>query len=121
MPKMKLFLLGPPVRAFIEKRLGGILNKRFRVGWGNRLERQMENYVPVVMASGGSIGEATDHIMATKLLWKIRERHDNRPDDIIALRDLINSEWTTLDKKGSPDKSLSVLSEELHRLGYDED
>lgn len=106
---------------FIEERLGGILNKRFRVGWGNRLERQMENYVPVVMATGGSIGEATDHIMATKLLRKIRDRHDNRPDDIIALRELINSEWTTLDKMVSPEKSLRVLGEELHRLGHDED
>lgn len=106
---------------FLEERLGGILGKRFRVGWGNRLERQMENYVPVVLASGGSIGEATDHIMATKLLRKLRDKQDNRPDDIIALRDLLTSEWTTLDKKVAPDKSLEILREELHRLGHVED
>jgi MoxR-like ATPase len=106
---------------FLDERLGEILGKRFRVGWGNRLERQMENYVPVVLAAGGSIGEATDHIMATKLLRKIRDRHDNRPDDIIALREFIISEWTALDKKVSPEKSLKVLGEELHRLGHEED
>lgn len=106
---------------FLEGRLGEELGKRFRVGWGNRLERQMENYVPVVIAAGGSIGEATDHILATKLLRKIRDRHDNRPDDIVALRDLLVSEWTTLDKKTAPEKSLRVIGEELHRLGHVED
>lgn len=106
---------------FLEGRLGEELSKRFRVGWGNRLERQMENYVPVVISAGGSLGEATDHIVATKLLRKIRDRHDNRPDDIIALRDLLLSEWTTLDKKSAPEKSLRVLGEELHRLGHVED
>lgn len=106
---------------FLEERLGGTLGKRFRVGWGNRLERQMENYVPVVIAAGGSIGEATDHIVATKLLRKIRDRHDNRPDDILALRDLLVSEWSTLDKKTAPVKSLGLLEEELHRLGHVED
>lgn len=106
---------------FLEGRLGEELGKRFRVGWGNRLERQMENYVPVVIAAGGSIGEATDHIVATKLLRKIRDRHDNRPDDIIALRDLLKSEWTTLDKNNGPEKSMRVLGEELHRLGHVED
>lgn len=106
---------------FLEGRLGDELGKRFRVGWGNRLERQMENYVPVVVAAGGSLGEATDHILATKLLRKIRDRHDNRPDDIIALRDLLKSEWTALDKKTAPEQSLRILGEELHRLGHVED
>lgn len=106
---------------FLKERLGDDLGRRFRVGWGNRLERQMENYVPVVVAAGGSVGEATDHILATKLLSKIRDRHDNRPDDIIALRDLINVEWTAFDKNVLPVKSLEILGEELHRLGHVED
>jgi len=106
---------------FLEVLLSEELGKRFRVGWGNRLERQMENYVPVVIAAGGSIGEATDHIVATKLLRKIRDRHDNRPEDIIALRELLVSEWTALDREIAPEKSLELLAEELHRLGHVED
>ena len=106
---------------FLQANLGEVLGRRFRVGWGNRLERQMSFYVPVVIAAGGSVGEATDHILATKLLRKIRDRHDNRPEDIIALRERIQTEWRQLDKKAEPVRSLALLRDELHRLGHDDD
>ena len=106
---------------FLQDKLGDILGQRFRVGWGNRLERQMNSYVPVVVSAGGSIGEATDHILAMKLLRKIRDRHDNRPEDIVALRNRIQEEWCQLDKKAEPTRSLSLLREELHRLGSDDE
>ena len=106
---------------FLEEHLGDNLGDRFRVGWGNRLQRQMGDYVPVVIDCGGSIGEATDHILATKLLRKIRDRHDNRAEHIIALRDLIKNDWSSLDDMNEPRKSLEILDEELHRLGHEED
>ncbi len=106
---------------YLQVHLGEALGRRFRLGWGNRLERQMSFYVPVVIAAGGSVGEATDHILATKLLRKIRDRHDNRPEDIIALRERIQTEWRQLDKKAEPVRSLALLRHELHRLGHDDD
>jgi len=106
---------------FLQEELGETLGRRFRVGWGNRLERQLGFYVPVVVAAGGTVGEATDHILATKLLRKIRDRHDNRPEDIIALRERIQTGWSVLDKKHEPRRSLALLQQELHRLGHDDD
>ena len=106
---------------FLQQHLREMLGRRFRVGWGNRLERQMNSYVPVVIAAGGSVGEATDHIVATKLLRKIRDRHDNRPEDITALRDGILGAWQTLDNKTEPVQSEALLRDELHRLGHDDD
>lgn len=105
---------------FLQEGLGETLGRRFRVGWGNRLERQMGFYVPVVVAAGGTVGEATDHILATKLLRKIRDRHDNRPEDIIALRERIRTGWSRLDGKREPRRSLDLLQQELHRLGHDD-
>lgn len=105
---------------FLQEKLGKTLEERFRVGWGNRLERQMGFYVPVVVAAGGSVGEATDHIVATKLLRKIRDRYDNRLEDIIELRDLIRTSWIDLDEKHKPLRSLALLQQELHRLGHDD-
>ncbi|MFN7357387.1 MAG: McrB family protein, partial [Pseudanabaena sp.] len=58
------------------------LLKRFRLGWGNRLKRQVDSFVPVVVAAGGTVGEATDHIFATKILRKLRDRHDTPIDDL---------------------------------------
>ena len=45
----------------------------------------MLDFVPVVVAAGGTVGEAVDHILATKLLRKVRDRHDTRPEDLDAL------------------------------------
>ena len=78
-------------------------------------------FVPVVVAAGGSIGEATDHILATKLLRKIRDRHDNRPEDIIALRDHVKTEWKQLDRDAGPVRSVELLNQELRRLGHDDE
>lgn len=105
---------------FLQEDLGETLGRRFRVGWGNRLERQLGFYVPVVVAAGGGVGEATDHILATKLLRKIRDRHDNRPEDIIALRERILTGWSLFDKKHEPRRSIDLLRQELHRLGHDD-
>jgi len=105
---------------FLQDEFGETLDRRFGVGWGNRLERQMGFYVPVVVAAGGTVGEALDHILATKLLRKIRERHDNRPEDIIALRERIQTGWSLLDKKHEPRRSLAMLQQELRRLGHDD-
>ena len=107
--------------ALLQKHFGEPLDRRFRVGWGNRLERQMNRYLPVVVTAGGSVGEATDHILATKLLRKIRDRHENRREDIVALRDLILTDWPQIDKETQPVRCLEILAKELHRLGQDDD
>jgi len=91
------------------------LSDRFRVGWGNRLQRQIEDFVPAVVACGGSLGEATDHILATKILRKVRDRYDTQADDLRQLREDIESVW--LDSSNSPERSLEIISNELDRLG----
>jgi len=106
---------------FLHETVGDILGQRFQVGWGNRLERQMGFYVPVVISTGGNVGEAIDHILSTKLLRKIRDRYDNRPEDIMSLRDRIKNEWVQLDRNSQPNKSMSLLKQELHRLGHDDE
>jgi hypothetical protein len=105
---------------YLEDQLGNVLWDRFGVGWGNRLERQMESYVPVVIAAGGSIGEATDHILATKILRKIRDRYDNKADYLRNLRDRIDQSWQNLDRNNQPERSLDIISGELRRLSEDE-
>lgn len=50
--------------------LKGILKKEFDVSFGNRLERQVANFVPVVCAAGGSEDLALDHLIATKIVRK---------------------------------------------------
>lgn len=95
------------------------LARNFGVGWGNRLERQLYDFVPVVMAAGGSLGEAADHILTTKLLRKIRDKHDNRPESLRELQELIENEWGHLDESSPPVASIDTIVRERYRLGDD--
>ena len=106
---------------FLQTILGDILGNRFRIGWGNRLERQMSYYVPVVVGAGGTLGEATDYILASKLLRKIRDRHDNRFEDLVALREHIEANWKILDQSVQPRRAFELIQHELRRLGYEND
>lgn len=92
------------------------LFKLFKLGWGNRLKRQIIAFVPVVVAAGGTVGEATDHIMATKILRKLRDRHDTPIDDLKRLYEYIEVNWELLDSSFTPVQSLSILEAEIHRL-----
>ena len=104
---------------FLENTVRKPLADRFEIGWGPRLEQQIRRYVPVVVAAGGTVGEAADHMLAMRLLRKLKNRHDNRPEHLEALRRQIEESWTGLDKKGEPTKSFQLLDSELRRLGRD--
>lgn len=105
------------VIGFLDSNVRDPLARDFEVGWGPRLERQVRHYVPVVAAAGGTVGEATDHVLAMRLLRKLRNRHDNRPEHLEKLRQRIEESWPGLDNKGEPTRSVEVLDSELRRLG----
>jgi hypothetical protein len=50
--------------------LKDVLKSEFDVSFGNRLERQIRDFVPVVCAAGGTKELALDHLLATKIVRK---------------------------------------------------
>ena len=106
---------------FLDSNIRDQLKSDFDIGWGPRLERQIHRYIPVVVAAGGTVGEATDHMLAMRLLRKLRNRHDNRPEHIETLKQRIEESWPGLDKNSPPIRSLDLLRSELRRLGQVED
>jgi hypothetical protein len=91
--------------------LGPLLEKEFRLTWGNRLERDIERYVPVVCEAGGDVGEAVDHLLHTKVLRKLRGRFDLRVSGLESVRSMLSQAW--LDPKSRPERSLELLDQEL--------
>jgi hypothetical protein len=89
---------------------------RFGVGWGNRLERQIDRFVPVVLAGGGDLTEAVDHLIATKLVRKLEDRFGVRPEDLESLADNIEIHWDQLDPTGHPTKTLDGVRTEARKL-----
>jgi hypothetical protein len=77
--------------------------------------------VPVVVAAGGSLGEGLDHLIASKVLRKVKDRHDTRPEDLTALREKLLGAWSKLGCGDSPERSRSILDEELRRLGAEDE
>jgi hypothetical protein len=67
------------------------------------------------------VGEAVDHILATKLLRKVRDRHDTRPEDLTALSERIAEAWPKLDKTTGAVRSMAIVRDELRRLGAEEE
>ena len=109
------------VQDHFDKHLRDLLANRFEIGWGPRLGRQIKRYVPVVVAAGGTVGEAADHILATRLLRKLKSRHNNRPEHLEDLKQTIVDSWEELEKHAPPAKSIPLLDAELQRVGRDDE
>jgi hypothetical protein len=105
------------VRTFLNGSLRDLF-AQFGVGWGNRLERQLERFLPVVLKADGSSTEAVDHLLATKLVRKLEDRFGVRPEDLDELADNIETLWD-LDRE-SPTKTTERIRKEASRLrgGY---
>jgi len=106
------------VRTFLNEKLRSPF-AGFGVGWGNRFERQLERFVPVILDANGSFTEAVDHLVATKLVRKLEDRFGVRPEELDALADNIEKEWQRLDKE-PPNKTTGRIRKEASRLrgGY---
>lgn len=94
--------------------LRGPMDERFRAGWGGRLESQVRRFVPVVVAAGGGLGEALDQLIATRVLRKIKGRHDNIEDDLQYLVDVLEKTWP--DKSHEPVAARHLIEDELRHL-----
>ncbi|MEV0971243.1 AAA family ATPase [Microtetraspora glauca] len=90
--------------------------EKFGVGWGNRLERQIDRFVPVVLDGGGDLTEAVDHLVATKLVRKLEDRFGVRPEDLDALAETIELHWDQLESSSRPSKTLEALRNESKKL-----
>ena len=102
-------------KKFLGESLSPQLDK-LGLGWGNRLESQMSRYVPVAIEAGGTLAEAMDHIVATKLLRKLRGRFDIGSKQLEELQKNILQAWNELDKSAQPEKCNELLEREIKRL-----
>lgn len=89
------------------------LGERFRVGWGNRLEHQLARYLPVILEAGGTVGEAMDHLLVTKILRKLKDRHDVRAAALEELNEQLLRSWESLDRASLPERCDALIKSEI--------
>ena len=85
------------------KRLDEYLSEVFRVSFGNRIMRQIEAYVPVMLACGGTETEALDDILARKILRKLEQLSPafvkSESDNLLSLLDELFGEEALLQSR----------------------
>ena len=88
------------------------LRRSFGIGWGNRLERQLRAFVPVVVECGGSVAEALDDVLSTKVLRPLTRRHDVESCDIEKLQKELEAAFAQVGGGlGDESRALTLLEE----------
>lgn len=100
--------------AWMRDHLRAPMEERFRVGWGGRLESQARRFIPVVRAAGGGLGEALDQLVTSRVLRKIKGRHDNLVEDLEHLEGVLAQTWP--DRARAPVAARALLANELRHL-----
>lgn len=91
------------------------LCNKLGIGWGNRLEKQIREFIPVYVSLGGTTSDALDHIIASKIIRTIKGRYDLQESTLNNLKDELNTNFRKK-IKGKPYKSLKIINEELDKL-----
>ena len=90
----------PATQAKLEK-LDGYLQTRFKLAFGNRIIKQMNDFIPVYVACGGKELDGMDYIVARKVLKKLESMNITFVRDEI--RSLIEYIEKVFGKSNMPD------------------
>ncbi|MET9244957.1 hypothetical protein [Nonomuraea sp. NPDC003709] len=93
------------------------LAEELRIGWGNRLELQIQAFTPVIVAAGGSPGEALDHLLSTRILRSVRGRYDIHADTLDTLRTDLLESLRQFDSIHEPTSTRQLLDDEIRSRG----
>jgi hypothetical protein len=105
------------IKAYFAAQWKDRLAQDLRIGWGNRLDQQIERFAPVVRAAGGGLGEAADHLMATRILRMVRGRYDIHAETLRRLAEDIETGWELLDDECGPTATTALLAQEMKARG----
>lgn len=89
-----------------------LLEEQFKLGWGNRFERQAKRFIPVMMACGASKQDALDHLLSTRVMraGKVTGRYDITLDTLNALEAAFDNFCTVIG--GNAPKSRKLIDED---------
>ena len=98
--------------------LARTLANEFAAGWGSRLERQWQRFVPVVIAAGGDEEMAVDHLLLTRVIrdGKVTGRHNVTARQLHQVEDDLKELWLELGLAREPRNCLDALQRDKRRL-----
>lgn len=91
--------------------LDGMILKRFSVTFGNRIQNQLDRFVPVYVECGGTIEEAIDIVFSKKVLRKLEDRYDQETKD--GLEAMLNDIMTIYPKL---ERTINTISKMIDKI-----
>lgn len=99
---------------FLDTYLKDQLSLEFKIGWGNRLEKQIKRFIPVIIAAGGTLDEGLDHIIAHKIFRKLKDNPDIDGERLLQFTEAFGENWMHEFANQPEDfQSLQILNAEL--------
>ncbi|MBK7616724.1 MAG: hypothetical protein IPJ08_20565 [Burkholderiales bacterium] len=94
-----------------------VLDEQFRIGLGNRFDRQARSFLPVFEATGGSMATALDHLLASRVFrsGKVTARYDTSRSNLEAVQTALAQTWKGVG--GTPVQCLSSIETDLRTKG----
>lgn len=84
------------------------------IGWGNRLEKQMDKFIPIFIQLGGSAADAMDQIISTKILRSIQGRYDLQEKILNEMKEELENNFINI-FEDFPEKCLEIINQELEK------
>ncbi|GAA2894635.1 hypothetical protein GCM10010517_59360 [Streptosporangium fragile] len=116
---------GTKAREFV-KSLRNDLYEFGRVQLGSRVEKQLERYVPVVVAAGAGqqqddsgqdgLAFAIDQFLSSKVLRQLRTRFEVTVEHVKKIEASLLNEWDNGGMSGMPERSMRTLEDARRRL-----
>jgi hypothetical protein len=91
-----------------------LICNKLGIGWGNRLEKQIKNFIPVFRKLGGTEADAMDHILSSKILRNIQGRYDLSEIALKEMKDELETNFTEI-FGDYPEKCLSIIDQEIDK------
>ena len=89
------------------------LSQHGKIVMGNRLDQQIDRFVPAAIAMKGKLGEALDMVLETRVLRKLKDRHEIQAAALRSLLDCIEKNWGSLDPSSKPTRCIELLKSEI--------
>lgn len=84
------------------------------IGWGNRLEKQIDKFIPIFIQLGGTRADAMDHIISSKILRNIQGRYDLQEKTLKEMKDELENNFAD-NFADLPEKCLEIIDQELEK------
>ena len=87
------------------------------IGWGNRLDKHIKNFIPVFVSLGGKEADAIDHIISSKILRTLKNRYDLRTkkEELEYLQEELKNNFYEY-FKGKAEKSLDIIDDAIKKI-----